>query len=318
MIFEVMKLHIFDCFSSKERRREQNEDALKIIHGMEKKHESFSLSCFASCCNLSERKATKILDRLIKLGYFSQEEQKLTREGKIYALKIIRRHRLYEKYLSEHSGFKPTEWHEEACRKEHHLSDHEQDELSAKLGHPLFDPHGDPIPDDKGVIAEVNANTIDSFEAGDVVRVVQVEDKPVELFNTLQEIGLLPGCAFRIEEMQGNEIKIIFDGELHVISLEAANNLKLQLCTDCTEIEELGQLHKLTTLKQGEEATIAGISSACKGVMRRRLLDLGFVKGSRISIDLTSPMGNPIAYVVRGTAIALRKDQSRYILIRRS
>lgn len=312
-----MKLHIFDWLDSKERKREQNEDALKVIHAIEKKHIPFSLSCFASNCNLSVRKADKIVKRLISLGYFSDNEKKLTAEGRVYALKIIRRHRLYEKYLSEHSGFKPTEWHEEACRKEHHISDYEQDKLSAKLGHPLFDPHGDPIPDDKGAVAEVHAHTIDSFEAGDVVRVVQVEDQPIELFNTLQEIGLLPGSAFKIEEMQGNEVRIIFEGELHVISLDVANNLKLQLCTDCTEIEELGQLHKLTTLKQGEEAVIAGISSACKGVARRRLLDLGFVKGSRISIDLTSPMGNPIAYVVRGTAIALRKDQSRYILIRR-
>lgn len=74
---------------------------------------------------------------------------------------------------------------------------------------------------------------------------------------------------------------------------------------------------KLTTLRQGEEATIAGISKACRGANRRRLLDLGFVRGSRIAIDLTSPLGNPTAYVVRGTAIALRRDQARYILIYR-
>ena len=49
--------------------------------------------------------------------------------------------------------------------------------------------------------------------------------------------------------------------------------------------------------------------------MRRRLMDLGFVPGSSISIDMSSPLGNPIAYIVRGAAIALREDQARYILI---
>ena len=49
--------------------------------------------------------------------------------------------------------------------------------------------------------------------------------------------------------------------------------------------------------------------------MRRRLMDLGFVSGSTISVDMRSPLGNPTAYIVRGAAIALRDDQARYILI---
>ena len=74
---------------------------------------------------------------------------------------------------------------------------------------------------------------------------------------------------------------------------------------------------RLTHLQAGEEARIVGLSPACRGALRRRLLDLGFVKGSVVSIDMPSPMGNPIAYIVRGSAIALRHEQAKYVLVRK-
>ncbi|MCH7524221.1 MAG: ferrous iron transport protein A, partial [Bacteroidetes bacterium] len=74
---------------------------------------------------------------------------------------------------------------------------------------------------------------------------------------------------------------------------------------------------RLSSLKENETARILGISKESRGDNRRRLLDLGFVKGTKISIDLISPMKNPIAYLVKGTSIALRKDQASKILIKK-
>lgn len=53
----------------------------------------------------------------------------------------------------------------------------------------------------------------------------------------------------------------------------------------------------------------------CKGDLRRRLLDLGLLNGTPIKAVLSSPIGNPIAYEVRGTTIALRKEDSKFINI---
>ena len=53
----------------------------------------------------------------------------------------------------------------------------------------------------------------------------------------------------------------------------------------------------------------------CNGDLRRRLLDLGLIHGTTIKAILKSPMGNPIAYEVRGTTIALRKEDSKFITI---
>ena len=63
-------------------------------------------------------------------------------------------------------------------------------------------------------------------------------------------------------------------------------------------------------------AEVVGISGACRGPNRRRLLDLGFVRGSKVRIDLVSPLGNPTAYLIRGTSIALRRDQAFQIQVR--
>ena len=54
----------------------------------------------------------------------------------------------------------------------------------------------------------------------------------------------------------------------------------------------------------------------CKGDLRRRLLDLGLVNGTKIKASFKSPIGNPIAYEIRGTTIALRKEDSRLINIK--
>nr|WP_205757909.1 FeoA family protein [Lutibacter sp. HS1-25] len=71
----------------------------------------------------------------------------------------------------------------------------------------------------------------------------------------------------------------------------------------------------MSNLKNGEEAKIIGISRECRGEIRRRLLDLGFVINTKITVDLTSPMNNPRAYLVRDTSIAIRNEQAKFILI---
>ena len=77
------------------------------------------------------------------------------------------------------------------------------------------------------------------------------------------------------------------------------------------------EMVRLSSLQEKEFAKIVGISKECRGDNRRRLLDLGFVKGTEISIDLLSPLQNPKAYLVKGTSIALRNEQASKILIQK-
>lgn len=70
----------------------------------------------------------------------------------------------------------------------------------------------------------------------------------------------------------------------------------------------------LCNLPVGGSSKILELSSACR--MRRRLLDLGFARGTIVHCVQMAPAGDPIAYCVKGAIIALRKEDAKYILIR--
>lgn len=69
----------------------------------------------------------------------------------------------------------------------------------------------------------------------------------------------------------------------------------------------------LNNLKINETATIDNIDN--KSNLKRRLEDLGFIKGSKIKCEFSSPFKDPIAYLIKGSLIALRKDDSKYIKV---
>lgn len=71
----------------------------------------------------------------------------------------------------------------------------------------------------------------------------------------------------------------------------------------------------LSSLQEGDSGTIISLDNC--GELKRRLMDLGFIEGTRVSCLQSSPSGNPIAYMVRGTVIALRRDDSARIIIGR-
>lgn len=69
----------------------------------------------------------------------------------------------------------------------------------------------------------------------------------------------------------------------------------------------------LDQLGRGDRAVVTGVN--IDGAERRRLMDLGLVPGTEIGVEMTSPLGDPTAYLVRGSVLALRRAQARKILI---
>jgi Fe2+ transport system protein FeoA len=72
----------------------------------------------------------------------------------------------------------------------------------------------------------------------------------------------------------------------------------------------------LADLAIGETVEVVGISSACQGTQRRRLLDLGVVRGTVIRAAMTSAAGDPVAYEIRGALIGLRRRQAEWIRVK--
>ncbi len=71
---------------------------------------------------------------------------RLTTPGRGKAARLVRRHRLWERYLTDRAAYQPDHVHDEAEKAEHWIDDETLDEIADKLGHPTTDPHGSPIP----------------------------------------------------------------------------------------------------------------------------------------------------------------------------
>ena len=113
-----------------------------------------------------------------------------------------------------------------------------------------------------------------------------------------------------------NEVAIKEDLTRRVRSIEAdLAAIDLRPLTPAEAAEVPTNAFRMSRLAEGQTAVVAGLSPSCRGALRRRLMDLGFVRGSRVSVGMRSPLGNPVAYVVRGTAIALRREQARQIIV---
>ncbi|MEE9350259.1 MAG: metal-dependent transcriptional regulator [Flavobacteriaceae bacterium] len=240
-------------------------------------------------------------------------ELSLSNSGRDYALRIIRIHRLWEKYLAEKTGFDKKEWHQRAERKEHELNVEETNLLSAKLGEPKFDPHGDPIPSTTGKMATLNGVSLIKLPVYAKGRIVHIEDEPALIYKQILAEDIHIGSYIKV--LENNEKRVVFysEGEEFKLAPEVANNLTIEIENEANELEE--NYVRLSSLKLNETAKITGLSKECRGDNRRRLLDLGFVKGADISIALENPLSNPTAYLIKGTSIALRKSQAVQILI---
>lgn len=241
---------------------------------------------------------------------------KLTSHGNEYALQIIRAHRLWEKYLSEKTGFHKEEWHERAEKKEHELSKSEIDNLSNLLGNPKFDPHGDPIPTRKGKMMRKKGVLLSSLKENTIGRIIHIEDEPDIIYKQILAENIHLYSTIRI--IENNQTRVVFhsEGEEFVLAPIVAGNITVSVL-EKNEIEEENTA-RLSSLKLDEKAIIIGLSKECRGESRRRLLDLGFVKGAVVAIDLLNPLGDPKAYLIKGTTIALRKDQAHKILINKN
>ena len=291
------------------------EDILKKIYHAENEGITLKSNDIINVINSSPKKIMETIAEMEnkELIGFKNGDIKLTETGMDYALRIIRVHRLWEKYLSEKTGFDKKDWHNIAEKMEHKLNPNQTKELAVNLGNPRFDPHGDPIPTETGEVEQIEGKPLPTFNEGTIGRITHIEDEPEIIYKQILAEDLHIGSHIHIIEK--NEKRIIFhsEGEAFILAPIVANNITISelLKEDISEKDTF----RLSKLKENEQAQIIGISRECRGDIRRRLLDLGFVINTKIEVDLTSPMSNPRAYLVRDTSIAIRNEQAKFILI---
>ncbi|HSH76692.1 MAG TPA: FeoA domain-containing protein, partial [Longimicrobiales bacterium] len=202
-----------------------------------------------------------------------------------------------------------------AERMEHTLSDEETDALAARLGHPAWDPHGDPIPTTAGALPPVDRLTLAGVSEGRTVEVVHLEDEPREIYDALLADGLGLGVRLDVVGRSGSAVEVRARGREWPISGVLARNVTVRLLPEGGSADQ--PLETLLDLSPGEVGRVLELSPACRGSQRRRLLDLGVVAGTEIEAELVSAAGDPVAYRIRGALVALRREQAEWIRIER-
>lgn len=292
------------------------EDGLKHLFTSEVAGMPSSVDSLAGALGASRGRAVAIVRRLEETDLVRLVTGNiiLTDEGRAYALRIVRTHRLWERYLADRTGTAPVEWHARAEQLEHGLSETQIEDLAASMGYPLYDPHGDPIPTAAGVLPPARGVLLPSLSPGTAARVVHVEDEPEEVYRTLRAAGLHLGTLLRLDHIEPTRVHLTVEGRPLVIEPLAARNLTVEPVVEAADDEGL---ERLDELRPGEEGVVVRLAGGVQGAQRRRLLDLGVVPGTVIRVELSSASGDPMAYRIRGAVIALRRIQADDILIRR-
>ena len=298
--------------SSQASQRVLIEDALKHFHHCEYLDRPTTLESLAGAVQISRNQATGLLGRLESLGLVraADDRWELTTEGRRDALRMVRVHRLWEKYLAEQTGVDEAAWHEEAERREHTLSQEEVEALAARLGDPRFDPHGSPIPTAGGDIGPARGSALARLPVGQQAVIVHVEDEPEAVYAQLVAAGLSVGTRLRMIEATPKRIRLDVNGEEQTLAPIVAANLSILPVAAAVEPRAR---RRLSELPLGHRAQVVDIAPACHGPQRRRLLDLGVVPGTIIRAEFQSAGGDPTAYLIRGAIIALRKTQADWI-----
>ena len=295
--------------------RERLEDALKHVFMCRQTGQGCSVDSVAGRLGLSPARATKLLSSLTRMGLIRMETDgpALTREGTRSAVSLVRTHRLWERYLADRTGVPATEWHEQAERMEHALSPEQTDALEARLGHPAWDPHGDPIPDASGNLPPAPGVGLAEIDAGRAVEIVHLEDEPRETYDALLDEGLVLGGRLEVVARDEGGIRVRGGGREWTVDLLASRNVSVRPLPEGERAAPTSM--KLDSARLGEPVRVVEISRACQGPERRRLLDLGLVRGTEITAQFASAAGDPVAYTIRGALIALRRRQASWIAV---
>jgi len=298
------------------REREQVEDALKHLLDREQGGRHASPESLAGTLDLPRVKATRLIADMESQGLLETQGSQLhlTAEGERWAIHVVRAHRLWERYLVDEARMPLNKIHEEAQKREHGFTDAQLNELDAALGHPTLDPHGDPIPSRDGKIPTVESLPITAWQTEGPARIVHIEDEPAIAYEQILAAGLRLGQVIRIIEKTPQRL-VLSDGETEY---RLAPTVAANVSVAPLPASEIAQANAvpLATLTQDQRGEIILLDEAVQGFTRRRFLDLGLTPGTMIYPELGNFFGDPRAYRVRGTLIALRKDQAAQIWVK--
>jgi DtxR family transcriptional regulator, Mn-dependent transcriptional regulator len=206
------------------------ENYLKAIYHLQEEEGTVTTNALAGSLQTRAASVTDMMKKLSSkklLHYKPYHGFSLSTEGKKIALHVIRRHRLWEYFLSEKLKFGWNEVHQIAEELEHVGSRALTDRLDEYLGYPRFDPHGDPIPDSKGKIKNVSSICLLQLPLHQAAEVCQVTNQSDELLELLYHKNIGIGTRLEVKKYFGfdHSLELKIKGVAVTISEQLAENI---------------------------------------------------------------------------------------------
>lgn len=211
------------------------ENYLKVIYSIEVSPSlPVSTNEIAKKLNTKASSVTDMLKKLSDKGYINYKRYQpaqLTEKGRLLALNVIRKHRLWEYFLVEKLNFGWEEVHDIAEQLEHIQSKELTNRLEKFLGYPKYDPHGEPIPDRDGKIEGTVDSILLNSKVGSNVRIVGVKIHDKSFLQYLDRLDMGLGSEIEVNEKLDfdQSIKITLNGSTSLfISSEVSKNILIQ------------------------------------------------------------------------------------------
>ena len=206
---------------------ESIEEYLEAVYRLEREGPGVTTSGLASSLGVAPASVSGMLKKLAKDGYVEQVargEVQLTRKGLEVGVRVLRRHRLAERLLTDILGMPWDEVHSEACMLEHAISERVEARLMQLLENPNTCPHGQPIPPSDLSDPPAFGEPLAQMPEGTQARIESVTEELPEILRYLAEIGIRPGVEVSVERKAplGGPVTIRVNGSAHAISLELA------------------------------------------------------------------------------------------------
>jgi DtxR family transcriptional regulator, Mn-dependent transcriptional regulator len=212
------------------RKSESREEYLEAIFKLERTQEGVTVSRLAAELDVAPPSVSEMLTRLTGAGLVTRTSSgaiALTDQGRLEGARLVRRHRLSERFLVDYLNLPWDQVHDEACKFEHVLSDEVEARLAAQLGNPSTCPHGQAIPDPDGVLAERPARPLADLASGQRAVITRISDEQPELLRYLASLGLLPETPVEVEGIApfGGPLLVRVAGAQYALGREVAGKI---------------------------------------------------------------------------------------------
>lgn len=294
---------------------ERVEEYLEAIYKRQKTEMPVSTSSLAKDLNVSLPAVTDMLHRLQSEGfveYTANKGSSLTELGNQKAITVVRRHRLWERFLTDILGVRWDKVHQEACRLEHATSPETEEKLASLLGNTDTCPHGHPIPDKKGRTRAQGGVPLSEYEEGQIVSIEVVAEEIPRLLREIERLGLKPKTVVTVKKKNS-------DGSVELQVGEKQQHIKKEIAEVLLAESVSGKAKSardkeipLIKLLNGEMAIIKQYVGGRS--MLGRCLSMGFTPGSLVKMIKNFGTG-PVLVKVHDTEVALGRRLADKIMV---